>query len=389
MRKLYFLLLFVIPLLVLHVPAAGQDISRPELAVPKVSPSDIVIDGVMDEAVWDQAAEVNLITATGFNIWASSYGRDIAEPEYDELYGRILWTDDSLYIFLHVDEFVDDSTDLYWGGRFVSDQDTFGHWAGDQLFVGLSNRLGVESWNNWEGNPLAAPDGPYHLMIMGDRVTLNDGFPVWVPELDTALIFDTAEFLRSAATWDKETGVWNVEIAVHNPNVKANASVGFNMGGSFGSTAARESSGDAYGYYTWLPHVPDEPFTDPGDLGWCASYIQQNSEYWALLNFVTSPTGIHGADKNVIPETFALMQNYPNPFNPTTTIRFVVNDQSPLTLKVYDMLGKEVSVLINNRVFSPGTYSVSFNGTSLSSGIYFYQLITDNFMETRKMILMK
>ncbi|HAE87770.1 TPA: hypothetical protein DCG86_07080, partial [Candidatus Marinimicrobia bacterium] len=289
MKKLVFLCFVVIPLLVLHVPAIGQDVSRLELNVPKVSPSDIVIDGVMDEAAWEQAAEANLVTATGFNIWANSYGREIAEPEYDELYGRILWTDDSLYLFFHIDEFVDDTTDLYWGGKFVSEQDTFGHWAGDQLFVGLSNRLGVESWDNWEGNPMAAPDGPYHLMIMGDRVTFNDGFPVWVNELDSAIIFEASDILRSAATWDKDTGVWDVEIAVYHPNAKANAKVGFNMGGSFGSTHARETLGDAYGYYTWQPNVPNDPFADPGDLGWCATYIQTNSEYWALLKLVPGP----------------------------------------------------------------------------------------------------
>ncbi len=371
------------------LPGPDDVIVRLELNVPKVSPADVVIDGVMDESVWGNAAEVNLVTETGYNIWASSYGREIAEPEYDELYGRLLWTDDTLYVFMHIDEFVNDTTDLYWGGQFLDPTDTSGHWASDQLFIGVSNRLGVESWDNWEGNPMAAPDGPYHLMIMGDRVTFNDGYPVYVPELDSAVIFDPSTFIRSAAQWNEETGVWDVELAIYNPNVKASASVGFNVGGSFSSTYSRETTGDSYGYYTWQPNVPNEPFADPGDLGWCATYIQQNSEYWALLNFGTGLNGIDVAEVNEKPVRFALRQNYPNPFNPTTTIRFEVNERVPVTLKVYNVLGKEVATLIDNRTYSPGVYSVIWDGSSLSSGIYFYQLVTDKVVSTRKMILMK
>lgn len=85
---------------------------------------------------------------------------------------------------------------------------------------------------------------------------------------------------------------------------------------------------------------------------------------------------------------FELAQNYPNPFNPTTTIRYELPEKSFVTIKVYDVLGNEVVVLVNDENVA-GEYAVDFDGKDLSSGIYFYTLKTGNFKETRKMILLK
>ncbi len=87
-------------------------------------------------------------------------------------------------------------------------------------------------------------------------------------------------------------------------------------------------------------------------------------------------------------KSFLMEQNYPNPFNPSTTIRYSIPENSFVTLKVYNALGKEVSVLANEYK-SAGYYQASFNASELSSGIYFYTLNTGKFTETRKMILMK
>ena len=80
--------------------------------------------------------------------------------------------------------------------------------------------------------------------------------------------------------------------------------------------------------------------------------------------------------------------NYPNPFNPSTTIKYQIPQLSLVTLKVYDVMGSEVATLVNEEK-SAGTYEVEFNATGLTSGIYFYQLKADSFVETKKMILMK
>jgi photosystem II stability/assembly factor-like uncharacterized protein len=97
---------------------------------------------------------------------------------------------------------------------------------------------------------------------------------------------------------------------------------------------------------------------------------------------------------NTTPKTFDLMQNYPNPFNPTTTIRFSIPYSSNVTLKVYDILGREIKTLVNEEK-SSGMYEVSFNASNLSSGVYFYRINasskneSQHFTDTKKLILLK
>jgi hypothetical protein len=89
-----------------------------------------------------------------------------------------------------------------------------------------------------------------------------------------------------------------------------------------------------------------------------------------------------------IPTDYQLKQNYPNPFNPSTKIQFSIPQSEYVSLKIYDVLGNEVAGLINQDL-SAGSYDIQFNANNLSSGIYFYQLITGSYSETKKMNLIK
>ncbi|MCI0474120.1 MAG: T9SS type A sorting domain-containing protein, partial [Ignavibacteria bacterium] len=95
-----------------------------------------------------------------------------------------------------------------------------------------------------------------------------------------------------------------------------------------------------------------------------------------------------------LPQKYGLHQNFPNPFNPATKIKFELSHtdngkQNTVTkLVIYDISGKEVKTLVNETL-PPGVYEVDFNGSVLSSGIYFYKLTAGKYAETRKMILMK
>ena len=91
---------------------------------------------------------------------------------------------------------------------------------------------------------------------------------------------------------------------------------------------------------------------------------------------------------NIIPEIFSLSQNYPNPFNPSTSIQYAVSHRQFVSLKIYDVLGKEIATLVNEEK-SAGNYEVNFNASSLSSGVYFYTLRAGSFVQTKKMILIK
>lgn len=93
-------------------------------------------------------------------------------------------------------------------------------------------------------------------------------------------------------------------------------------------------------------------------------------------------------NENSIPEKFTLGQNYPNPFNPNTKIDFSIPKNSLVTIKVYDVLGKEVAVLVN-KDFTIGSYTVDFNASSLTSGVYFYTISAGEFTQTRKLALVK
>jgi hypothetical protein len=90
-----------------------------------------------------------------------------------------------------------------------------------------------------------------------------------------------------------------------------------------------------------------------------------------------------------IPGKFELSQNYPNPFNPSTRINIDLPVDSKLTLKVYDISGKEIAVILNNEQRTAGYHSFEFNASGISSGVYFYRLTSENFTATRKMLLVK
>jgi hypothetical protein len=108
----------------------------------------------------------------------------------------------------------------------------------------------------------------------------------------------------------------------------------------------------------------------------------------ALLKYTAGIVGVKW--EHTIVEDYQLLQNYPNPFNPTTTIKFAIPKAGNVTLKVYDIRGREVEAVLNNVPLNAGTMSYEFNGTNLSSGIYFYTLIVDdNMIGTKKMKFIK
>ncbi len=110
------------------------------------------------------------------------------------------------------------------------------------------------------------------------------------------------------------------------------------------------------------------------------------------LSRIMKSTGGEVSDKyeaNILPTEFALHQNYPNPFNPATKILFDLPQDSRVSLVVYDLLGREVKLLVKNESKVAGKYTYDFNGSSLSSGVYFYRLETEGFTNTRRMMLVK
>jgi hypothetical protein len=125
-------------------------------------------------------------------------------------------------------------------------------------------------------------------------------------------------------------------------------------------------------------------FSVTGDTAYVACY---NHAKAAIQMFVRTLTSVDPIDDG-IPSGYTLSQNYPNPFNPSTEIQFSLTTAGYTTLKVYDMLGKEVATLVNENL-NPGTYKTTFNASRLSSGTYVYTLTSNGARLINKMLLMK
>nr|HMQ78370.1 T9SS type A sorting domain-containing protein [Ignavibacteria bacterium] len=117
------------------------------------------------------------------------------------------------------------------------------------------------------------------------------------------------------------------------------------------------------------------------------------SRMWAVRNNggIASSLSTVGIDpvSTEIPNYYSLSQNYPNPFNPATEFRFTLPQSSAVTIKIYDIAGREVDVLANDVFMSAGAYEVNYSADRLSSGVYFYRITANDYAETKKMVLTK
>ena len=137
--------------------------------------------------------------------------------------------------------------------------------------------------------------------------------------------------------------------------------------------------------YVWESNL--YPYSASASLTVIANDGINEGKFTADHLFLDSPVGIDQEEK-LMPKEYSLQQNYPNPFNPSTTINFQIPTAGIVLLKVYDILGKEVATLVNEEK-TTGNYQVSFDASFLSNGIYFYRLQASDFIQTKKMILIK
>ncbi len=146
------------------------------------------------------------------------------------------------------------------------------------------------------------------------------------------------------------------------------------------------------GGYNWEHKGLDSLYIESVELS-----SDENTLYAGVFSsFGQSPSGLYKLDLTTdvlddvlkIPLQFSLMHNYPNPFNPSTQITFSVLKATDVTLKVYDILGREVAVLVNERK-QAGEYNVTWNAEGVPSGVYFYRIVAGDFIETKKMVVVR
>ncbi len=293
--------------------------------------------------------------------------------------------------------------------------------APDNAAMRISTNYG-DNWTNLSGGEpggifrspcdVVVQYGNSNVIIVGDGTTGSGSGKVWksvnggmnwtlintvsgseipmiastnvIPDLYYHSTWSSGSFWKSTNSGSNfsnltQTGsLWATDIAKDDPTAVcydfygSNAFISTNSGSSFTSTNV--GSSPAAGIC----------FLDKANL-----LIQHGGgvyKYTVSYNVLTS------VSENIIssssPESYALNQNYPNPFNPTTNILYSVPVTGNVSVKVYDQIGKEVATLVSG-VKNAGTYEVTFDASSFSSGIYFYKLEADNFTATKKMILIK
>ncbi len=192
--------------------------------------------------------------------------------------------------------------------------------------------------------------------------------------------------INGGTTWESITFPTNFTSASISEIHMLNSKTGWFVGGNNGPAyVAKTTDGGA----TWIDQTPDNEH-----IGF-KSLDMVNDSLGFLVGddgkfYKTDNGGITDVqqDYTIINNQFSLSQNYPNPFNPTTTIKFYIPSDNQVSLKVYNVLGKEVATLINNYK-TAGFYTADFNASKLSSGIYIYQIKAGSFTATKKMTLIK
>jgi photosystem II stability/assembly factor-like uncharacterized protein len=132
------------------------------------------------------------------------------------------------------------------------------------------------------------------------------------------------------------------------------------------------------------------------NFGWFSIYCYNDLVVWGVSspNYIMhtttggQPFSQISNNNEQITNDFKLFQNYPNPFNPVTNIKYQIQKTGQVTLKIYDITGREIKTLVNE-IKNPGSYIVTFNGTELASGVYFYRIQAGDFVQVKKMLLIK
>jgi hypothetical protein len=272
---------------------------------------------------------------------------------------------------------------------------------------------GIISVDTLASNEPGAPDSLTFILAEKDRImnvknnvyyfsqSVKDYFTEFADSIEAPLFFDS----RTQSMFDDNV-TWPNFVAENN----VNADPGFmNFGGTDGLVAQMRNHrlNGTFGFWGW---DPDSARTDlepgqhwaflqwplPEDFSYTANFTSTDGYHVGSLVYYPGElalyqqnlSGVEDEKSLGIPQKFSLDQNYPNPFNPTTVISYKLPSTSNVTLKIYDVLGKEIQTLVN-KTQQPGNYSINFNASKLSSGVYLYQLRAGDFVQSHKMILMK
>ena len=324
------------------------------LGVPTISlnpPGDFAADGDVSE--WITAGiEPLVLTPTLNKIAVGAFDND------DDYTATIYMAVDDDYFYLAMD-MTDDSYNVAGGNNWYDDDAA-------EMFIGLYNMTKQHSGYDRGEEP------DYQLQIR------YDGFFGGTPDMGEFYEVGSSNF----AFTNYIGAYWGVELKLSL------------------DTLAIESEDDRFVPENGMKipldfslHDSDAPGTRDGVLAFSQGNDDdswQGAENWSYvwIGDTNKVTAIEYDNQNRIANTYVLNQNYPNPFNPSTTIEYFLPKSSQVDLSIYNVLGQKIATLLNTRQ-SAGTQRIEFNASDLSSGVYFYKLQADDFVQVNKMLLMK
>jgi hypothetical protein len=230
--------------------------------------------------------------------------------------------------------------------------------------------------------------GPENTRYIQFLVKPNAGNSLQVDSIAFWLAsYGTRGYLHAAVYWDTDTANFSQNHLIDYDSLTS--------GPGRGLPDVRGDNGDAGDPYD-TSFVINTKVNDGGLFAfriypWYNATTASKTKYvvmWLVRVYGTTTPATGVNDAQALPKQFSLKQNYPNPFNPTTKISFETPKSSFVSLNVYNLLGQKVASLVNE-VVQAGSHTVNFNASNLPSGVYLYQLRTDNFNSIKKMTLLK
>jgi len=335
-------------------PGLSDAITNTAKGIPTISlnPPSFTADGDLSE--WYDSGIEPFMLATTDNSWGTPHIIGAVNDDND-LSGEIWLAVDENYLYVAADV-VDDVYDGFQPG-----DGTGGWWENDvlELFIGLYEQSGSKHVGMMRG------DEPDYKFFFLETHAVND-----FNGQDTLAVNGSDNYHH-----ENFGGPWVIEARLALEDIAFGDDIVF-------------SAMDGM-------RIPIEPtFHDNDGSGWEGNLVgspTNNDNAWQTPT-VWSSTWIGassvGVDDEIMPLTYALHPNYPNPFNPATHIQFTIPEQTDVKLQIFDVLGRQVDVLVN-KTLPIGNHEILWSPNNLSSGFYFYKLEAGSFMQTRKMILLK
>ncbi len=338
-------------------PALVGPITNTARGVPTVSvtpPASFVADGNLNE--WSSAQPSFMMQSA---LGTANVVLNVDNDNDCSAEVKVAIDDTYLYVMMDVtDDFV------HWNDAIASYEND-----APDLFIGLYN-MRKSHVAYWRGE---TPD--YHLRFGKFWVRSDESNS----QCDTMIANGTANYYygeKFPAGYIVEARIPLIDLAQkRNPNIVSTDVINWKVGDKIPFDIGINDNDDGLVRQGMIFYSPTNK-----DRGW------QNVASWTYTWISDDVTGVD--DNPAAVNTFNLAQNYPNPFNPTTQIQYSIAEAGLVSIKVFDILGREVAQLVNQNQ-NAGTYTVDFNGQNLSSGVYIYKIESGSFTATKKMMLMK